>query len=564
MPEDFKSAIMDAAAQSIFQDYPFIVKIKKNKPLKLNTRYPLPLTLPMSSDEEQITERTGFHDIPDFGTVWIPWRTTYITGISSRTGEKYLLFNTKAPTIPARIVDEENNILKYVVITGTGKPIYADNPSLLPSQDILTFTTSYQRNTSNQIFKKGSFLGKGSFGTVKQASELSFFFHNKPPHDICLKTLRIKNDRDRVRTEKEFTVLEDLGYTAGKLSYRGPLTHTKAVIPLKNLGKSLITHINAPLDTKLSYSIELLLAVDRLHKGTTSKNQRPLAHCDIKPNNVLVDDRGVLHLIDFGLTTEHVNETIRRGTILYLPINLNLKTIVQINYTVLEQDKIASLRTIYHPLQRSKKASDLYLSLLNQDEFDSLPLPLQTLLDTQTITPCLNSDQTEKMIASVLAYYQVTQHLTQDDIDKIQQNEDIQDCILQKREESTPYLKENIRTFIEIIKYLKQQIERLEKNPGFFSSKNETKKKLKDFREQLNCAQQALQDIALGTFVKPQLLKSLIEQIETTAAISRGPFDKTKSALTWVGLFKQPPPQSQTTSLPKRIDSDLRRAMLEI
>ncbi|WP_250280550.1 protein kinase domain-containing protein [Frankia sp. CiP1_Cm_nod2] len=67
-----------------------------------------------------------------------------------------------------------------------------------------------------------------------------------------------------------------------------------------SLGQWLLTHGDADLSTRVRFVRQLATALDYLHSGKDT-NGVPVAHGDVKPGNLLVQDDGSVILVDFGL-----------------------------------------------------------------------------------------------------------------------------------------------------------------------------------------------------------------------------------------------------------------------
>jgi len=536
---------MDKLAQQVFKDHPFAFKIKKPKKLTQNTIYQAPSELKkLGSDREPIFipnhgkklakiitfTKDRIVMIPGIGKVNIS-KDTQVAAYSINHANCFHFIN-KAPTVPTRVTDQYNQILDYLTISEDGKPIYSKEPPTTPQRE---FTHSYEIDNNRQIMRKGKVIGRGGFGAVKKASIVD---QQPTVPDIVIKTQQVGKITEK-RIEKEFEILKNLGHTAGELTFRGK----KAIIPLKNFGTPLSHRKNDTFDTKLSQSIDLLLAVDRLHKGTESSKQEPIAHCDIKPDNILIDEKGVLHLIDYGMANSELNDTPKGGTLLYLPIDLqdledrrlpkNIFKYISLKHNIelLDTDKIATLRSIYHPVLSSTQAKKFGpgISIFTHEEFTKLPEPLQKLLDTKKINPFVNNEPiNEKMIASALTYYQLNKNITNSDVQIIANNPKFQDSILNVRN-APPATKAIGIELIQIERHLIQQINRIENNINLFSNKQQTTEKLSQFRDQLGSTRALTTALKNGNPVAKSTIDTLHEDITKTSAIQRGVFANTTS-----------------------------------
>ena len=66
---------------------------------------------------------------------------------------------------------------------------------------------------------------------------------------------------------------------------------------------------------------EILICIAHSCRALAIADQWNVVHCDIKPDNILVKERGVLKIADFGLSTVLVNEDAANrtaGTLIYM------------------------------------------------------------------------------------------------------------------------------------------------------------------------------------------------------------------------------------------------------
>ncbi|MBA2651986.1 MAG: hypothetical protein H0U73_06960 [Tatlockia sp.] len=118
----------------------------------------------------------------------------------------------------------------------------------------------------------------------------------------CYVLKSFNNPRDLPSSEYEIAF--DVGVTNEPgLTIRQSNSKRKIYLPLIYLGKSLPIYLkenNLSDDEALRLAILLALQIEDLHTGKLSKTGQKWFHCDIKPLNVTVDERGVPRLVDFG------------------------------------------------------------------------------------------------------------------------------------------------------------------------------------------------------------------------------------------------------------------------
>ncbi|KAF7106351.1 hypothetical protein CFC21_107099 [Triticum aestivum] len=161
-------------------------------------------------------------------------------------------------------------------------------------------------------------LGKGSFGEVYKGT-----IRSPEPHPIAVKKLIDSNEY----SEQEFTnEVQSIGQIHHRnlvrmIGYCKEGKHRMLVFEFMP-GGSLrgVLFVNQERRPPWCWRAEAALAIARgleyLHDGCTG----PVIHCDIKPDNILLDDHGVPRITDFGISkllgSQQVHTTVThiRGT----------------------------------------------------------------------------------------------------------------------------------------------------------------------------------------------------------------------------------------------------------
>lgn len=362
--------------------------------------------------------------------------------------------------------------------------------SYLRDQNRANLDESDLHDQSDYIFQmtgktaKVKVLGHGAYGRVKVAEKTT-----------AVKIQRIRSNEQLQQAQKEAEINLDVGVALTSLIVRKDLKNKddsdsdsdsenedenlcnyKVYQRMRHLGESLSKKIaqerkalqeandqpsaqhNQSLQ-EIDRAIELCLLVDKLHTGELSNSHTAYAHRDIKPDNVLIDTQGHLHLIDFGSTTTKLDEDklgydLHHTTPAYAAIDIKNNTSIE-NFSFLgcvlalknqrdaagkpliitnaTQDRIAMLRTIAHPLDDNDSK---YHSILSTTTLAQLPQQLRVLLDTSMILPHVDvarRTETAHFFAATLILYKLKGNiLTKDDIDKLRQNVEQQDQLIKE------------------------------------------------------------------------------------------------------------------------------------
>lgn len=143
-------------------------------------------------------------------------------------------------------------------------------------------------------------LGKGSFGKVKLA------LHTPSGEKIAIKILEkemIRKDEDLMRIRREIKILSQARHPNIIQLYEVIETSKYFFFLMEfaeqgELAEYIESRNKLSEEESAKFFIQLISAVQYLHK-------LGCAHRDVKPSNILVDWKGDLKLIDFGLGNEY-------------------------------------------------------------------------------------------------------------------------------------------------------------------------------------------------------------------------------------------------------------------
>ncbi len=153
-------------------------------------------------------------------------------------------------------------------------------------------------------------IGRGGMAVVYRGERIDGVFD----HEVAVKVLRLERSTDSFvqRFNQERNVLGKLKFENIAQIYDGGVTTDGRPYFVMELvsGKNLIEHAE---ENKLSLQKRLNLFLDAC-KAIRFAHQNLVIHQDIKPSNILVNNRGQIKLTDFGiahLMDEEVEETSR-------------------------------------------------------------------------------------------------------------------------------------------------------------------------------------------------------------------------------------------------------------
>ncbi len=236
------------------------------------------------------------------------------------------------------------------------------------------------------------YLGEGIYGRVKLAQD-------KEGRLYVLKIQKTKHaSHQNVRffqfsSEWEARVAYDVG-AASKPTILIRNNGKKTYILYHYLGMPLQSYLEKHLTIEQRYDIavKIAFAVYRLHSGKSSKENTSYTHLDIKPHNMVIDDKACVHLIDYGCSdyVGSINRSDIKGARLYVPKN-------PIGILFEQIDVFSLLRTLYIPqivylvnrINRDAKPDKMtYQELIKQNPSDPAIGVFSDSLATEN--PCLH------------------------------------------------------------------------------------------------------------------------------------------------------------------------------
>ncbi len=148
-------------------------------------------------------------------------------------------------------------------------------------------------------------------------------------------------------------------------------------------------------DQRMDLAIKIASKVHELHTGSLSQTGQCYAHLDLKPDNITIDEKGEVHLVDLGSAvaiTDHAAYELK-GTPLYFPINsdqLFETDSAQKAQAILDAKgpvfcDLAALRRIFFLPERIISENSEYCSIFRKEDFDQMSVTLQARLNTDYV-----------------------------------------------------------------------------------------------------------------------------------------------------------------------------------
>lgn len=144
-----------------------------------------------------------------------------------------------------------------------------------------------------QRFKIESKLGEGGFGVVYKAYDIEVKYH------VALKLSKIESIIGRLRFEREAVI----GFRLGQLMEGVPRTYARGTDEESQVDWMAIDLAPGacPLDLKTGSIRDRIKRLIQAARIVAKAHKFGLIHRDLKPNNLIVDERGQCHLMDFGI-----------------------------------------------------------------------------------------------------------------------------------------------------------------------------------------------------------------------------------------------------------------------
>jgi serine/threonine protein kinase len=159
--------------------------------------------------------------------------------------------------------------------------------------------------TGNERFIVQRRLGSGGFGVVHQV------YDRYGEVVLALKTLRRTEAGSLLQFKNEFRVLADISHPNLVNLYELMLEEGRWCFTMELVEGVDFLRYARTLDDDFD---RLSRAMRQLADGVSAVHQYGKLHCDLKPSNVLVDAKGCVRILDFGLVADATGAVVRFGT----------------------------------------------------------------------------------------------------------------------------------------------------------------------------------------------------------------------------------------------------------
>ncbi|CAM8955340.1 unnamed protein product [Rhodiola kirilowii] len=243
-------------------------------------------------------------------------------------------------------------------------------------------------------FASSNLIGVGSFGSVYKG------ILNEGEKLVAVKVMDLTKHGAIKSFWRECKALSKIRHKnllkiiscCSSLDYKGNdfMALVYELMPNGNLDSWLHESTSLKLEHRLAIAIDIASALDYLHNQCVPQ----IAHCDLKPSNVLLDGDMVAHVGDFGLAkllrepddtemaTEGSSTFVVKGTVGYIPPEYGM------GGNVSRQGDMYSYGILLLEMVTVKKPTDeIFKDGLNLHNFCKLALSESTLTDV--LDPCL-------------------------------------------------------------------------------------------------------------------------------------------------------------------------------